>query len=140
MAPYASETSPPASPCASSRGTRTGSPTSSPSTATARSASYDKTLRLWDLTDGRVVSVIAAHDGVTAVAMAPKSHWGVAGLASGKVFFFNVLNSSKPRFPMAEVVTGKCGIAFRPLKIENPFMIASMDTEMALHTLRTMCL
>jgi len=64
------------------------SPTSSPSTATAALAASDDTLYLWDLTKGRVVSVIAADDPVTAVTMAPQSHWGVAGLASGRVFFF----------------------------------------------------
>jgi hypothetical protein len=54
----------------------------------ALSASRDKTLRLWDLTDGRVVSVVAADDPITAVVIAPKSQWGVARLNSGKVFSF----------------------------------------------------
>jgi len=54
----------------------------------ALSASYDKIPRLWDLTGGDVVSVIAVDGPVTAVAMVPNSPWGVAGLASGRVFSF----------------------------------------------------
>jgi WD40 repeat protein len=53
------------------------------------SASWDNTLRLWDLTDGRVVSAIATDDPITAVAIAPTSHRGIAGLKSGRVIFFN---------------------------------------------------
>ena len=62
----------------------------------ALSASWDNTLRLWDLGDGRVVSVIAADDPVNALALAPKSHWGVAGLATGRVFSFKCNASVGP--------------------------------------------
>jgi WD40 repeat protein len=56
----------------------------------ALSASIDNTLRLWDLENGNCESKIVADDPITTFALTAEEGRGIAGLANGKIFLFEL--------------------------------------------------
>jgi WD40 repeat protein len=56
----------------------------------ALSASDDNTLRLWDLENGNCESKIVADDPITTFALTAEAGRGIAGLANGKIFLFEL--------------------------------------------------